>query len=54
MIDVLLLILGGLGCVAMMGAVMLAPRLLRRSARVQRLADRALARLRPSRQSTAC
>jgi class 3 adenylate cyclase len=46
MIDVVLIILGGIGCIAMMGMAMLAMRWLGRSPRVQRLADRALARLR--------
>jgi class 3 adenylate cyclase len=44
--DVLLQVVGALGCVAAMGGMMLAPRLLRRSPRIRRLADRAVARLR--------
>lgn len=46
MVEILLALLAGLGCIAGMAAMMLAPRLLRRSARVRRLVDGALARLR--------
>jgi class 3 adenylate cyclase len=46
-VEILLAVLGMVACVVGMGvAFWLGPRLLRRSARIQRLADRAMARLR--------
>jgi len=44
--DTLLAILGAIACMGGMAAMVYAPRLLRRSARFRRFADRALARLR--------